>query len=376
MGFGLDLAKGAATGGVGTALGAVGSLIGGAIQYRQQKKLMKQQNQYNIDQFNRENARQDYLLANGAAIQKDALKNAGISAATLGGDFGNSTPSTNQSQGVDIPSAPMPDIGAGRNVAGEISQMKQAEASSDLAASQAEKNRAEAGLLRKQLGNYDITFAAEQDKRVADAVKAQADAQIARINQDIAERGKENRVTLLSLEVAEKTQSIVNMMSENAATLAKVDLTREQIATEQKRREEISANIRNLDSLVVKNMQEAATSKALSQIYKDEHDRKEAKDLLLDAQAAFESYRQADFYNMVETKKLEQVYDLNGKQYTLNGYMLERSLKAQELVNAIEEGDLMHAKTLYETLRPELESRKLDIEAVKATTDMLPWKKK
>lgn len=364
MGFGTDLLKGAATGGVSSALGAVGSLIGGAIQYRQQKKLMKQQNQYNIDQFNRENERQDYLMANGARIQKDALKNAGISAATLGGDFGNATPSTNQSQGVDVPSAPTPDVGAGRNVAGELAQMKQAEANQDLSASQAEKNRAEAALLRKQTGNYDIQFAAEQDKRVADAAKAKADARVAAIRQEIEEVGKDNRVTLLSLEVAEKTQSIINMMTSNDLASANVAFTLEQVETEKQKQREIGANIKNLNSLVVKNYQEAATSKALAQIYKDEHDRKEAKDLLVSAEAALKQLEYVDFENVMETKKEGVAVDLNGKSVSMNGYMLDLNLRAQELVNAVEEGDLMHAKTLYETLRPDLEKMKIEVDAL------------
>lgn len=364
MGFGTDLLKGAATGGVSSALGAVGSMIGGAIQYRQQKKLMKQQNQYNIDQFNRENERQDYLMANSARIQKDALKNAGISAATLGGDFGNATPSTNQSQGVDVPSAPTPDVGAGRNVAGELSQMKQAESTSNLNDSVAEKNKAEAALIRKQVGTYDVQFGAEQDKRVSDAAKAKSEAAIQRIRQEIEERGKDNRITLSSLEVAEMSRRVANLLADHAHIVANTANINEQTENLKAKRSEIVANIKNLNSLTVKNLQEAATSKALAQIYKDEHSRKEAKDLLVSAEAAYKSYLAGDLENSINSKLENQTFELNGESVTANGYMIEMCMKAQELVNAVEEGDLIHAKTIYETLRPDLEKAKLEVDAV------------
>lgn len=85
------------------ASGIVNSLMGMAsagLNYRYNKKLMNLQNQYNIDAFNRQNARQDYLLENSPSITRDALRKAGYSAADPNGT-GVSSPAV---QGMDTPS--------------------------------------------------------------------------------------------------------------------------------------------------------------------------------------------------------------------------------------------------------------------------------
>lgn len=89
MGFAQQLGQSLAT---SSATSAASGLIGSAFsalaahqQYKNNKKLMAQQNQYAIDAFNRENERQDYLLRNQLSMQKEGLKNAGYSTADPNG---------------------------------------------------------------------------------------------------------------------------------------------------------------------------------------------------------------------------------------------------------------------------------------------------
>lgn len=102
--FGQSLGQSAATGAVNSAVsglfGALNSAIGARINWKYQKKAMKLQNQYDIEAFNRENERQNWLMQNAAALTKQGLKNAGYSTADPNG-VGVTTPQTNTQ---DVPS--------------------------------------------------------------------------------------------------------------------------------------------------------------------------------------------------------------------------------------------------------------------------------
>lgn len=89
----------AAGSGIGAAAGAVGGLIQGALNFRYQKKLMEKQNQYDIAAFERENARQDYLMENSQQIAKNALRQAGYSTADPNGTGVTAAPTNN----MDVP---------------------------------------------------------------------------------------------------------------------------------------------------------------------------------------------------------------------------------------------------------------------------------
>lgn len=78
-----SVAQGAVTGGLQAAGGGLFGLIGAGIQYRRQRKLMALANQYEIDAFNRENERQNWLMQNQYALQKQGLRNAGLSTAMM-----------------------------------------------------------------------------------------------------------------------------------------------------------------------------------------------------------------------------------------------------------------------------------------------------
>lgn len=78
-----------------------------ALNYKYNSMLMDKQNQYNIDAFNRENARQDYLMRNANSIMKQSLQNAGYSTADPNGT-GVSPAGINN---MDVPSNPGMNVG-------------------------------------------------------------------------------------------------------------------------------------------------------------------------------------------------------------------------------------------------------------------------
>lgn len=134
--------------------GLLGTLISGVFNKKAaernlgyNKQLMQLQNQYDIEAFNRENARQDFLMQNAPAITKQALRQAGYSTADPNAT-GVQTPSTNNQ---DVPTATtgefmhapqVPDfLGAYQALAS--AQLSKSNAK--LAASQARLNDIEAG---------------------------------------------------------------------------------------------------------------------------------------------------------------------------------------------------------------------------------------
>lgn len=123
----------AATAGVQAVANGLLGLAGARLQYKYNKKLMAQQNKYAIDAFNRENERQDYLLANSASIMRQNLQNAGYSAADPNGS-GVQTPSQASITPPSNPSASMPDLGKF-----DLMQAKLINAQSELIEAQKEK---------------------------------------------------------------------------------------------------------------------------------------------------------------------------------------------------------------------------------------------
>lgn len=107
-----NVGESAVTGGLQAAGNGLLGLAGSALNYRYNKKLMSQQNQYNIEAFNRENERQDWLLQHQAELFKQGMHNAGISAANMGAD-GIPGLSVNN---MDVPSNP----GAGQADLGKL----------------------------------------------------------------------------------------------------------------------------------------------------------------------------------------------------------------------------------------------------------------
>ena len=147
--FGQSLGQSAATGAVNSAVsglfGALNSAVGARMNYKYQKKLMKLQNQYDIEAFNRENQRQDWLLQNTAALTKQGLRNAGYSTADPNG-VGVTTPQTNTQ---DVPSGTFvpystPNLPDAASSYASLKQGQLTDANARLMISQAKLNEIEA----------------------------------------------------------------------------------------------------------------------------------------------------------------------------------------------------------------------------------------
>ena len=78
-------AKSAASSAVAPAVNGFFGAITMRRQFKNQKKLMALQNQYDIEAFNRENARQDWLMRNEDSLKRQSLENAGYSTADPNG---------------------------------------------------------------------------------------------------------------------------------------------------------------------------------------------------------------------------------------------------------------------------------------------------
>ena len=140
-------------------LGAAGSVVG----YNQNKSLMALQNKYAIDAFNRENARQDYLLANMGQITRNSMANAGYSAADPSG-VGMMTPSTGSMQPPSNPSMSPVDFGKidllQANVLANQAKLIGEQAENQKIRNKYEERRqeGEVGVIENDLQKYKETF--------------------------------------------------------------------------------------------------------------------------------------------------------------------------------------------------------------------------
>lgn len=89
---------------------ALSGLATANVSYKNNKKLLEQQQQYNRENFELANARQDYLLANQAAIYKRSLQNAGYSTADPSG-IGSQVAGVNQISPASTPGVGMANFG-------------------------------------------------------------------------------------------------------------------------------------------------------------------------------------------------------------------------------------------------------------------------
>lgn len=197
LSFGQQLGQSAATAGVQAGANGLLGLAGARLAYKYNKKLMAKQNQYNIEAFNRENARQDSLIRNQYVMNKEALRAAGLSESMAGTDAtGISAPSATNMDVPSNPSASAIDLGKFDLVGA---------ANANLVSSQAELNRVQANVLAKKAD-------AEIDKMRAD-IKVALDtlpATIENIKADTANK-------LSSKEVNEKQAKFIEKDTDKLA---------------------------------------------------------------------------------------------------------------------------------------------------------------
>lgn len=156
-----------------------GVASGAKIGYTQQKKLMALQNQYNIDAFERSNARQDEILQTSPMLAVQGLKNAGLSPSDPTGQGYQSSPSAMQQDSPTAPSASIPIIPSVDYV-GSYAALAQAENIN----SQTRLNDIEASYRAKKLAgevgrlNLEIDQAREKFPLLLDSIRQDLDNKV------------------------------------------------------------------------------------------------------------------------------------------------------------------------------------------------------
>ena len=226
--------------------GVLGSLVGGAMDYNYQKKLMARQNQYNKENATTAYNRQRELTQDQAYLSQLGKMKAGIN--TAFGTDGNVTSSANVDQASPV-SVPSP-LGMGQQLSASLrsfmqdslvnAQRKNVDADTDAKnidnATRAIKNALEIGKQKQDIGvsmlnyakdafkfavdkqYYDRQQSAKTDEMEASSKRAEALQKIEEINAKFAES---------------KTEADINILKQQFENLKKVyDLTDAQIVTE------------------------------------------------------------------------------------------------------------------------------------------------
>lgn len=324
----------------GAAVNAAGTAISNKQNFNLNKKLMYLQNDLNIAAFNRENARQDYLLNNGASIQKRALEGAGMSAAGLAGDFSpiSSVPSQ---QGVSLPSMPSPSsiFGDWSSVGSNLAQQRLAESTADLQDANADKVSAEAAKLRKDLDIYDVKFSAEQSQREASAASTWADAQLKQIDIDYNRKVFDDRVKYAHYEAVNSLHRSAKTVQEIANLRATEKFTSEQTNTELHRQNLLKYQLSETAANTRKLIQDTFTSASLDQTYKDQHELQYVRKALGDLDVGLRQYEKAVKDADARAYLLPQQFEYDGKSYSLDGAQLKMLQMSQDFIHSVQTGN-------------------------------------
>ncbi len=330
-----------------TALGAgismFGNLIGGALQYKRQKKLMKKQNEYNTAQWYREVARQDYLLANSARLQKESLQNAGLSAATLTGSFSpvSSAPSGSTGGAPSVSSANLLDSAPAFIQA--LNQQKATDSAVNLNDALADKARSEAQRNLKDVETYDKRFAAEL------ALKSSEEAlNYSRVNNTDFDTymNKQNfpyELKILNNKVQWSAQGLALQLQEIANAELEGKLTEARIA-------DYWASVKERGARIASLYQSVAESKALVKVYGSQET----------LNAALENVYKADKLlkeGQVRWQKLANHaasfnvgFEYNGENISVPALAVQYYNAAQGVVTATQQGDAAAAKKWTDVL--------------------------
>ena len=187
----LDKKAGAAVVGAGSGLvNTAFGFLAARQQYKNQRRLMELQNQYDIEAFNRQNARQDWLMRNEDSLKRQSLENAGYSTADPQGT-GVTTPSVASMDTPGTPTSPMMPGSPGTDFVNAFSAIRQAE----LIDSVKRKNEAEA------------KKAEEEGKGVAiqnEYIRPRSEAEVKQMLQDIELKKKQGKLNDVQADTAER----------------------------------------------------------------------------------------------------------------------------------------------------------------------------
>lgn len=226
--------------------GVAGSLAGGALDYRNQKKLMERQQEYNRENATTAYNRQRELTQDQAYLSQLGKLKAGIN--TAFGTDGNVTSSANvdQASPVSIPSS----LGMGQQLGTSLrsfmqdslvnAQRKNVDADTDAKnidnATRAVKNALEIGKQKQDIGVSMLNYAKDAFKFAVDKqyYNRQQAAQTDEMEQTAKRAEALQQIEAINAKFAEaKTEADINILKQQFENLKKVyDLTDAQIVTE------------------------------------------------------------------------------------------------------------------------------------------------
>lgn len=263
--------------------GTAGSLVGGAMDYRYQKKLMERQNEYNKENATTSYQRQRELTQDQAYLSQLGKLKAGIN--TAFGTDGNVTSSANVDQASPV-SVPSP-LGMGQQLSTSLrsflqdslvnAQRKNVESDTTAKnidnATRAMENALKIKKLNQDIGvsmlnyardafkfavdkkYYDTQQSAQTDEMVASAKRAEALQKIEEINSEFARA---------------KTQEEYNILTQQFKNLQKVyDLTDAQIVTEKGKPRVQLSEVRKNNSLSNLSDKQAVQQEKETEFYND-----------------------------------------------------------------------------------------------------------
>ena len=226
--------------------GVLGSLVGGAMDYNYQKKLMARQNRYNQENATIAYNRQRELTQDQAYLSQLGKMKAGIN--TAFGTDGNVTSSANVDQASPV-SVPSP-LGMGQQLSTSLrsfmqdslvnAQRKNVDADTDSKnidnATRAVKNALEIGKQKRDIGVSMLNYAKDAFKFAVDKqyYNRQQAAQTDEMEQNAKRAEALQQVESINAKFAEaKTEADINILKQQFENLKKVyDLTDAQIVTE------------------------------------------------------------------------------------------------------------------------------------------------
>lgn len=226
--------------------GVLGSLVGGAIDYNYQKKLMARQQQYNRENATTAYNRQRELTQDQAYLSQLGKMKAGIN--TAFGTDGNVTSSANVDQASPV-SVPSP-LGMGQQLGSSLrsfmqdslvnSQRKNVDADTDAKnidnATRAVKNALEIVKQKQDIGVSMLNYAKDAFKFAVDKqyYNRQQAAQTDEMEQTAKRAEALQQIEAINAKFAEaKTEADINILKQQFENLKKVyDLTDAQIVTE------------------------------------------------------------------------------------------------------------------------------------------------
>lgn len=226
--------------------GVLGSLVGGAMDYNYQKKLMARQNQYNKENATTAYNRQRELTQDQAYLSQLGKMKAGIN--TAFGTDGNVTSSANVDQASPV-SVPSP-LGMGQQLSTSLrsfmqdslvnAQRKNVDADTDAKnidnATRAIKNALDIGKQKQDIGVSMLNYAKDAFKFAVDKqyYNRQQAAQTDEMEQNAKRAEALQQIEAINAKFAEaKTEADINILKQQFKNLKKVyDLTDAQIVTE------------------------------------------------------------------------------------------------------------------------------------------------